>query len=184
MDQTMPAAMKTVPSAKGCLRATTLLALFALAGCAMESGLSRTGDAPTGPKTESSAFAQFPDIPMPADAVLNMDKTLAFGSDESWIGRLVVKSSLDANAAFDFYRRELPGYRWREITSVRGAVSTMTHARDKRILSVQISRAGLGGTEVTLTVSPREPAKAAPPPPAPPRAGQGLSSSPYRPPAR
>lgn len=177
MDQTTPASIKTVPSAKRGLHAAALLALFALGGCAMESGLSRTNDAPGGAKTESSAFSQFPDIPMPADAVLNMDKTLAFGSDDSWIGRLVVKSSLDANAAFDFYRRELPGYQWLEITSVRGAVSTMTHARDERILSVQISRGGLGGTEVMLTVSPREAAKASPAAPMPP-------SSPYRPPVR
>ncbi len=169
--------VKTVPTAIRGLQAATLIALVALGGCAMDNGLSRTTDAPAGPNSESSAFSQFPDIPMPADAVLNMDKTLAFGSNQSWIGRLVIKSSLDGNAIFDFYRRELPGYQWQEITSVRGAISTMTHARDKRILTIQISRNALGGTEVTLTVSPKEPAKnAVTPPPAP--------SSPYRPPVR
>ncbi len=177
MDQATHTNLKTVPTTLRSLQAVALAAIVALGGCAMESGLSRTDEAPAGPSSDSSAFSQFPDIPMPADAVLNMDKTLAFGSNQSWIGRLTIKSSLDGNAIFDFYRQELPGYQWQEITSVRGAISSMTHARDNRILSLQISRNALGGTEVTLTVSPKEPAKDTPAPAAPP-------SSPYRPPVR
>ena len=41
------------------------------------------------------AFNRFPDLPIPPGGEIDLEKTLVFGSNEAWFGRLTVDSSLD-----------------------------------------------------------------------------------------
>jgi hypothetical protein len=106
-------------------------------------------------KPTQASFARFPDLPMPVKAELNMVKTLVFGTNDSWIGRLVISASHGPNDMFDFYKQEMTGFDWQEITSVRSDTSVMTYVRDKRVATIQISGATLSGAKVIITVSPK-----------------------------
>ncbi len=101
------------------------------------------------------SFARFPDLPLPSEAEINLDRTLVFGGDDTWIGRLVINASEDPNDMFDFFKQKLGGYGWEEITSVRAAVSVLTYTRQERVATIQIQGRTLRGSEVTITVSPR-----------------------------
>ncbi len=150
-----------------------LAAELALSGCAETAGIapSSSADATTGGGREiQQSFSHFPDIPIPSGAKIEVDKTLVFGSGETWTGRLVMSSSHSAFQMFDFFKQELPGFGWQEITSVRAKSSVLTYSRHRRIAIIQIDPSTLGGSEVALTVSPRgadQPPGAAPPLPAP-----------------
>ena len=50
---------------------------------------------------------------------------------------------------------ELPEFGWREITSIRAAISVLTFARQDRIATIQVQGATLLGSEVSITVSPQ-----------------------------
>ena len=113
-----------------------------------------------------ASFTRFPDLPMPVSADLQMDQTLIFGTNDTWIGRLVIHSSHSANDMFDFYKREMTGFDWREITSVRSKTSVMTYVRGQRVATIQIEGRTLRGAAVTITVSPRG-AEEFPPSPTP-----------------
>ncbi len=102
----------------------------------------------------SSAFTQFPDIPIPSGSELNVDKTLVFGS-KPWFGQLSLSTSTRADALFDFYRSNLPQYQWRELTSVRAPTSILTYESDDRVLAIAIQGATLRNSQITLTVSPK-----------------------------
>lgn len=102
----------------------------------------------------SSAFTQFPDIPIPSGADVNVDKTLIFGS-KPWFGQLSLSASAKADVLFDFYRNNLPQYQWRELTSVRAPTSILTYESDDRILAIAIQGATLRNSQITLTVSPK-----------------------------
>jgi hypothetical protein len=115
-------------------------------------------------KPTRASFARFPDLPMPVKAELNMIRTLVFGTNDSWIGRLVISASHSPNDMFDFYKQEMSGFEWQEITSVRSDTSVMTYIRNERVATIQISRATLSGAKVTITVSPKG-AEEFPPPP-------------------
>jgi hypothetical protein len=143
-----------------------LLAALSLGACAQGTGLApstSTMDAQTQTKdgtpaadaTPLKAFNRFPDIPVPTKASMDMSRTLVFGSGDTWYGQLGQDTGHSSDAMFDFYKQELPGFGWLEVTSVRAPVSVLTYERQKRILSIQIEPASLGGSKVTLTVSPR-----------------------------
>jgi hypothetical protein len=144
-----------------------LLATLSLGACAQGTGLApstSTMDAqvqankdgtPAADATPLKAFNRFPDIPVPTKASMDMSRTLVFGSGDTWYGQLGQDTGHSSDAMFDFYKQELPGFGWLEVTSVRAPVSVLTYERQKRILSIQIEPASLGGSKVTLTVSPR-----------------------------
>ncbi len=144
-----------------------LAACVAASACTGQVGVAPASGA-SGPSQTRVSFARFPDLPLPGDAEINMDRTLVFGGDDTWIGRLVINASGDPNDMFDFFKQKLGGYGWEEITSVRAAVSVLTFTRQERVATIQIQGRTLRGSEVTVTVSPR---RAEAPPVAAPAAG-------------
>lgn len=124
-----------------------------LAACAETAELKATR-ASTAAGGETASLAQFSDIPIPAGAKMNVERSLILGTRAEWIGRLVFATSLSAQEAFTFFGREMTAFGWQEITRVRARISVLSFTRGDRAATIQISSSTLGGTEVDLTVSP------------------------------
>ena len=136
------------------LAAAVLLASgLALTACASSVGVPASGKEGKAPPIEA-AFIRFPDMPLPVGVDFDMDRTLVFGADDSWFGRLVINSSHSVNEMFDFYKQKLPEFGWQEITSIRAAISVLTFSRQDRVTTIQVQSGTLLGSEVFITVSP------------------------------
>ena len=166
--------------------AVILAAALILAGCTPRSPLG--GGASAG-RAKGAAGArqqardvQFADIPVPKGRKINVDKTVVVGTDV-WYGQLTYDTNHSAESMFEFYTRELPGYGWRKITSVRARMSIMTYDRQNRVLTVAITPNRILGSEVMISVSPREqPQSPAPPPAVSPGRSAPVTSQPLAPP--
>jgi len=137
--------------------AITLVAVLGVGACSQTAQIlpaSSNTDAAGKPSGPVSAFSQFPDIPVPTGAKIIVDKTLVFGS-KPWFGQLTLDASSNANRSFDFFRENLPGYGWEEVTSVRAPTSILTYATEDRVLAIAIRGGTISGSELTITVSPR-----------------------------
>jgi hypothetical protein len=110
---------------------------------------------------QQSGPVEFADIPVPKGRKINVEKTMVVGTD-IWFGQLTFDTNYSAEAMFSFYQRELPNYGWGKITAVRAQTSFMTYERQNRVMTVAISPNRIIGSEVTITVSPRESSKPAP----------------------
>lgn len=136
----------------------TVATLF-MGACAQTTGLEAqsqsTGKNGDQAPLSQKAFNRFPDIPVPTGAGMDVKRTIVFGSGEGWFGQLGLDTQHDTDAMFDFYKQELSGFGWQEITSVRALVSVLTYERQGRVLSIQLEKATLLGSKITLTVSPR-----------------------------
>ncbi|MBT3360587.1 MAG: hypothetical protein HN403_13265 [Rhodospirillales bacterium] len=137
------------------LGAALFVGALVLSGCTQKVGVSPPPSANDAGQTVTG-FTTFPDLPMVSGGEIDVDKTLIFGAGETWFGRLVINSGNDSGQIFDFYRGSLPGFGWREITSVRAAASVLTYSREQRIATIQIQGRTLRGSEISITVSPRE----------------------------
>lgn len=128
-----------------------IFAVFAilLSGCAMDTqGVSsEAGELPY-------TFSQFSDVPVPENAVMNLNRTAIFGRENDWLGKVVFTAPYSVGGVFDFYMDEMPKFGWSEITSVRGPNSVLTYARDSRIALIQLSPSPFQGTSVIFTMSP------------------------------
>ena len=139
-------------------RATTILVVTSVGTGACTAG-STSSSSPS--DTGSSAgrvvlgFAQFPDIAVPAGAKMNIERSLVLGARDNWIGRLSMNTGQRPSTAYGFFLREMPKFRWQEITTVRSETSVLTYRRDERIATIQITEKTLGGSRVDVTVSPR-----------------------------
>ena len=117
----------------------------------LSSGVSGTeGLAP-----EQLSFAKFKDIPIPDGAMMDMENTVIFGSDEEWFGRLAINPRLNHAETFDFFRFGMPNLSWKEITNVRSTSSVLSYEKDERVVTIQISNA-YGQTRCLINMSPKK----------------------------
>ena len=142
------------------LVAVLIAASLTLAACAPGAGpMSRsasTGNSTAGANAKQQATqVQYSDIPVPKGRKINVDKTVVVGTDV-WYGQLTFDTSHSAEAMFNFYTRELPNYGWRKITSARAQTSILTYDRQNRVMTMAIQPNRIRGSEVMITVSPRE----------------------------
>lgn len=134
-------------------------------GTTIQSSANSSGATAGGAKAGAPEqfFARFPDLPVPSGAKINLDQTVVFGSGEDWFGRIALTTGFNSDQMFDFFKQELPGFMWQEITSVRSATSVLTYQRKERIATIQISGRTLAGSDITVTVSPKGAPMQAPP---------------------
>jgi hypothetical protein len=119
------------------------------------SSPSLTPSARSEKETISPHFSDFTDIPRPASASMDLDRTLIFGNADNWVGRLAFTSRQTNIELFDFFKQEMPRFGWEEVTSVRSTVSVLTYKRMDRVALLQIKAGTIYGAYVELTVSPK-----------------------------
>lgn len=135
-----------------------MLALGAAVGLAGCSGTSSNAPPPNGnsPGPGQPGFAQFTDIPIPPKNSIDLDRTLVFGSDRDWIGRVALSTSMGVSEVYDFYKREMPKLGWTELTSIRSSTSVLTYQMDNRVATIQLGSGRFGlGTQVDFWMNPR-----------------------------
>ena len=116
---------------------------------------SEAPPAPEGAEGVAQTFQPITDVPIPEGARLDTDRSLVLGGGDHWTGRLVIAISDSAAEAFGRYARDMPRFGWQHITSVQAEVSILTFARELRVATIQIEGKTLGGSTVTMVMSPR-----------------------------
>ncbi len=125
---------------------------FILTGCATETfEINGIDGSPIPP-----AFANFPDVPFPEQAYMELGDTKALGSGDNWIGSLVYTAPYNASRIFDFYVSEMPKNRWIEVAVVRARISQMTYYRENRAVQILIESTGDNESLVTITAIPNQ----------------------------
>ena len=137
-----------------------ILCAVLLAACAEKAPVT-SAQAPGEPAMAVIASG----IAMPAGYKVDAGRTLIFGTDESWTGRLSYSTKTSADDVFEFLHKEMPNFGWTELSSMRSDTSVLTFTSDatNRVATVHIGRGSiLGATEVDLVVAPKQSGKAPP----------------------
>lgn len=132
-----------------------LALMTVLAACDRTAPLSASSRTANSGISGQPSFAQFSDVPVPAGAEMDIDRSLVLGDREAWIGRLVMAVGMNPGKAYDFYFGEMPRFGWSPITSVRAETSVLTYSRGGRVATIQIRGRTISGATVSLTVSPK-----------------------------
>lgn len=106
------------------------------------------------PDAPKPTFSQFTDVPIPANAEMDLKKTIILGAEEGWIGRLAINAGHSMGDMYAFYDREMSKFGWTKVTVVRSQISTLTFSRSGRIATITLQPTGSKATEVDFTVSP------------------------------
>ena len=130
---------------------------YTLIGCANVNNSSTKNGAFNTEKiaNQKPAIVEFADIPMPKKREINLEKTMVVGT-EVWFGRLTYDTGQSAENMFAFYAKELGGYGWKKITAVRAKTSLMTYQHENRVITIAITPNRIHGSEVRITMSPKQ----------------------------
>lgn len=143
-----------------------VIAALLLAGCGSRTDLpqSQSGDG------QPANFQLVTDIPIPSNATMDNGRSLILSDRDRWTGRVVMKLWHSANDMVGFYQQQMPAYGWEPVMSVTSETSVLSYTRGDRAATVQIDKASVWGSTVSVTVAPRQAGGAA-------MGGGGASSS-------
>ena len=133
--------------------ASTAAGLAAADKVRNDAAAGSRGSRSTQDQQASNIFTQFDDIPIPANAVINLEESLILGTEGGWIGRLSVEVDYEMADMFGFYTEEMPKFGWLQLTTVRSKISTMTYRFENRVSTITLVPSGKG-TAVDFTVAP------------------------------
>ncbi|MFA6022210.1 MAG: hypothetical protein WC722_18290, partial [Rhodospirillales bacterium] len=85
------------------------LAVLLLAGCGSSTSLPQTQ---AGDPQQQPDFALLADIPIPAGATMDNERSLILGDKDRWTGRVVMKLWKSAPEATAFYQQQMPAFGW------------------------------------------------------------------------
>ncbi|MEW5726276.1 MAG: hypothetical protein AB1918_00480, partial [Pseudomonadota bacterium] len=133
-----------------------------LVGCGSSTRLPATAAGDSAPPE----FSLVTDIPIPAGAEMDNERSLILSDRDRWTGRVVMKLWKSAAEATAFYQAQMPGFGWEPVMSVTSGISVLSYTRGDRAATVQIEKSQLWGSTVLVTVAPRQAGTipAAPPP--------------------
>ena len=134
------------------------LVALVISGCTNDSALPVTaGHSASGtgaPLTVVAAGTALPD-----GYKFDSGRTMIFGTDERWTGRLSYTTTLSADDTFDFLHREMPNFGWTEVAAMRSTTSFLTFTSEAtgRVATIEIEHGGWGGsTHVDMVVMPQD----------------------------
>ena len=85
------------------------------------------------------------------------DRTILFGTNDAWTGRLSYSTGSSADEVFEFLHKEMPRFGWTEVTSMRANPSLFTFNSPStgRMATITIIRnLPLSATKVDMVVAP------------------------------
>ena len=134
---------------------------LALGACAGMQGSSTNATSTTssGAGSKSSAAPSYQpvsDIPIPAGTKINTDKSLILGQDDNWVGKMVLVTDRTSTQTYTYYQDQMPNFGWHQISGIQGKTGIMTFTRADRAAMLEITPGTLSGSEVAITVSPRQ----------------------------
>jgi hypothetical protein len=136
--------------------ASIILGLAFLSACTMPSTIMPTTNDEVLDVNSSVVTNSYADIPISVNDQLVVEKSLLLNTGEQWIGRAVLKSKLNIVQAFEYYMINMPTYGWLSITAVQSNISVLTYEKASRVATIQIEQGTLRGSQISVTVSPRD----------------------------
>jgi hypothetical protein len=137
-----------------------LAASLALGACGLTGQSATTGSA-SNPNDRNSTpglgFVRFTDVPMPANASVDLNNLFVMGNDGAWFGRLTLNPGNSVADMYEFYRREMPRFGWQEVSNIRSATSVLVYQQGERVATIQILPSGTitSSSRVEFSMTPR-----------------------------
>lgn len=140
--------------------AFVLLGALALGACGLTGQTTTTGSAQNPNDrnaTPGPGFVRFTDVPMPANATVDLTNLFVMGNDGAWFGRLVMNPSNSVADMYEFYRREMPRFGWQEVSTIRAATSVLVYQQGDRVATIQILPSGTitSASRIEFSMTPR-----------------------------
>jgi hypothetical protein len=143
-------------------RATALLLALGLAACAEGTAVTANNAPSAAEEAAAGSSAQIMVLAkgtaLPAGYKVDPSRTMIFGTDEKWTGRLTYTAAGSADEVFDFLHREMPNFGWVEISAMRSDNSLLTFSSEStgRLATINIRRGSvIGSTQVDMVVAPQ-----------------------------
>lgn len=103
---------------------------------------------------ESGLLKAFPDIPIPGNHKINMERTTIFTSNQQSLGKLVAEGRGDVLSVYRFYETAMPQNGWSLVNAFQSETSSMYYAKPGKFVAIIIEQPSRFYTRVTINIGP------------------------------
>ena len=118
---------------------------------------TETGEVQT--LSKSKAFEEgfvkaFPDIRLPANYEIDLERSVIFTSPTQTVGKVVLNGTGDVDSVYRFYENSMSEQGWSLVNAFQSATSSLYFAKPGRFVAIIIESTGKNGSRVTMNVGP------------------------------
>ncbi|HEX2859284.1 MAG TPA: hypothetical protein VHP58_03705 [Alphaproteobacteria bacterium] len=138
----------------------SLLAAALVAGCAGSPNANvtqtdpKTGQPVQAAETAAAMLRAFPDIPIPANHKIDLDRSMIFTTPGQSMGKLATTGSGDVDSLYHFYIDKMPQNGWNLVNAFQSSTSSLYYAKPGRFVAIIIEPSGFKGSRVSLNIGP------------------------------
>ena len=102
----------------------------------------------------NAKLSDISDIPIPANSIIDDEKTLIIGKNDEWMGRISITSSSNVDEIYDFFHKEMINFSFEKKTSEKSIISTLIYENNRKAIFIKISKLKSGKTYIEITATP------------------------------
>lgn len=117
----------------------------------------KTGEVQTYTDTkelESGILKAFPDVPIPANFKIDLERSTIFTSNQQSLGKVVSEGRSDPQSVYRFYESAMPAGGWSLVNAFQSSTSSMYFAKPGKFVAIIIESTGRFSSKVTLNIGP------------------------------
>lgn len=103
---------------------------------------------------ESGILQSFPDIPIPANFKIDLERTTIFTSNQQSLGKIVAEGRSDTLSIYRFYEGAMKTNGWSLVNAFQSSTSSMYYAKPGKFVAIIIESTGRFSSRVTLNIGP------------------------------
>lgn len=103
---------------------------------------------------EAGLLKAFPDIPIPANHKIDLERSVIFTSPNQTVGKLTTEGAGDVNSLYNFYTTQMPTQGWSLVNSFQSATSSLYFSKPGKFVAIILEATGRSSSRVTLNVGP------------------------------
>ena len=103
---------------------------------------------------ESGILTAFPDIPIPANFKIDLERSTIFTSNQQSLGKVVAEGRSDVLSVYRFYETSMKSNGWSTVNAFQSSTSSMYFAKPGKFVAIIIESTGRFSSRVTLNIGP------------------------------
>jgi len=94
------------------------------------------------------------DLPFPHGSIIDFDKTVTVGNGDEWIGKIVLVNKNNTSDLFDFYRNEMPKYKYLNKSNKINNKNSLIFQNKKKTIFIKFPNANNKINYIEITSTP------------------------------
>jgi hypothetical protein len=114
----------------------------------------KTGQPVPAAETAAAMLKAFPDVPIPANHKLDLERSMIFTAPNQTLGKLATTGGGSVDTVYHFFADQMPKNGWHLVNAFQSGTSSLYFAKPGRFVAIIIEADGRNSSRVSMYIGP------------------------------